>query len=77
MCYGASVQYKYYKQLYNRCAVLLCSVVEPVLGCGESGMEEVLIHRLYAVAQMVEALRYKPEYRGFDSRWLYNAVFNL
>jgi hypothetical protein len=23
----------------------------------------------YAVAQMVEALRYKPEGRGFDSRW--------
>ena len=24
---------------------------------------------LYAVAQLVEALRYKPEGRGFDSRW--------
>jgi hypothetical protein len=23
----------------------------------------------YAVAQVVEALRYKPEGRGFDSRW--------
>jgi hypothetical protein len=23
----------------------------------------------YAVAQLVEALRYKPESRGFDSRW--------
>jgi hypothetical protein len=23
----------------------------------------------YAVAQLVEALRYKPECRGFDSRW--------
>jgi hypothetical protein len=23
----------------------------------------------YAVAQFVEALRYKPERRGFDSRW--------
>jgi hypothetical protein len=23
----------------------------------------------YAVAQLVEALRYKPEDRGFDSRW--------
>jgi hypothetical protein len=23
----------------------------------------------YAVAQLVEALRYKPEGRGFDSRW--------
>jgi hypothetical protein len=25
--------------------------------------------RGYAVAQFVEALRYKPEGRGFDSRW--------
>jgi hypothetical protein len=23
----------------------------------------------YAVAQLVDALRYKPEDRGFDSRW--------
>jgi hypothetical protein len=23
----------------------------------------------YSVAQLVEALRYKPEGRGFDSRW--------
>ena len=23
----------------------------------------------YAVAQLVEALRYKPESRGLDSRW--------
>ena len=23
----------------------------------------------YAVAQLVEALRYRPEGRGFDSRW--------
>ena len=25
--------------------------------------------RLYAVAQLVEALRHKPGGRGFDSRW--------
>jgi hypothetical protein len=25
----------------------------------------------YAMAQLVEALRYKPEGRGFDSRWGY------
>jgi hypothetical protein len=25
----------------------------------------------HAVAQLVEALRYKPENRGFDSRWCY------
>jgi hypothetical protein len=27
------------------------------------------LHSEYAVAQLVEALRYKPEGRGFDSRW--------
>jgi hypothetical protein len=27
--------------------------------------------RGHAVAQMVKALRYKPEGRGFDSRWFY------
>jgi hypothetical protein len=25
--------------------------------------------RLYAAVQLLEALRYKPEGRGFDSRW--------
>jgi hypothetical protein len=29
------------------------------------------IHVGYAVAQLVEALCYKPERRGFDSRWCY------
>jgi len=28
-----------------------------------------------AVAQLVEALRYKPEGRGFDSEWFY-CIFN-
>ena len=27
------------------------------------------IYRGHTVAQLVEALRYKPEGRGFDSRW--------
>jgi hypothetical protein len=30
----------------------------------------------HAVAQLVEALRYKPEGRGFDSRWC-NWIFSL
>jgi hypothetical protein len=30
---------------------------------------EFLASLLAAVAQLVEALRYKPEGRGFDSRW--------
>jgi len=29
----------------------------------------ILTLRGHAVAQLVEALRYKPEGRGFDSRW--------
>ena len=32
--------------------------------------------RGHAVAQLVEALRYKPEGRGFDSRWC-NWIFSL
>jgi len=31
--------------------------------------------RSYAVAQLVEALRYKPEGRGFDSRWCHWIFF--
>ena len=31
----------------------------------------IIQFRGYAVAQLVEALRYKPEGRGFDSRWSY------
>ena len=31
--------------------------------------EESNIYWGYATAQMVEALRYKPEGGGFDSRW--------
>ena len=29
----------------------------------------IILIRGHAVAQWVEALRYKPEGRGFDSRW--------
>jgi hypothetical protein len=28
------------------------------------------LHTGHAVAQLVDALRYKPEGRGFDSQWL-------
>jgi hypothetical protein len=31
----------------------------------------------YAVAQLVEALRYKPEGRGFDSRWSHEFFSDL
>jgi hypothetical protein len=32
---------------------------------------DIYIYIGHAMAQMVEALRYKPEGRGFDSRWCY------
>jgi hypothetical protein len=32
-------------------------------------MQTVYVAGYKAVAQLVEALRYKPEGRGFDSRW--------
>ena len=28
-----------------------------------------ILYEWHAVAQLVEALHYKPEVRGFDSRW--------
>ena len=31
----------------------------------------------YAVAQLVKALRYKPEGRGFDSRWSHKFFSDL
>jgi len=37
-----------------------------------------LVLRLYAVAQLVETLRYKPECRGFDSLWCHlNFSFDI
>ena len=33
------------------------------------GLDTYIIYLGYAVAQLVEALRYKPKGRGFDSRW--------
>ena len=47
----------------------------PELGCRSLPPSRKNLSRLYlttrgyAVAQLVEALRYKPEGRGFDSRW--------
>jgi len=32
---------------------------------------------VHAVAQLVEALRYKPEGRDFDSRWCHWIFFSL
>jgi hypothetical protein len=39
-------------------------------------MPRVFINWGHAVAQFVEALRYKPEGRGFDSRWCH-WIFSL
>jgi hypothetical protein len=40
------------------------------------GLMKPLFNRSFAVAQLVEALRYKPEGRGFDSRWCH-WIFSL
>jgi len=36
------------------------------------GFNSGFIGLIYAVAHLVEALRYKPEGRGFDSRWCHD-----
>ena len=41
----------------------------PAFPCGLKMYVLLLIYGGHAVAQLVEALRYKPEGRGFDSRW--------
>jgi hypothetical protein len=41
---------------------------------GSCNMELYSIIAGNAVAQLVEALRYKPEGRGFDSRWCHRNV---
>jgi hypothetical protein len=51
-----------------------CLIVETCRGCMNGFIQYtrllmfVVVH-LHAVAQLVEALSYKPEGRGFDSRW--------
>jgi hypothetical protein len=42
--------------------------VETIRGFAARDFDAVLI-MTHAVAQLFEALRYKPEGRGFDSRW--------
>ena len=37
--------------------------------CGDSNSGALLMYSEHAVNQLVEVLRYKPEGRGFDSRW--------
>jgi hypothetical protein len=45
---------------FNEINRLAFEVICPCVHMGQLG---------HAVAQLVEALRYKPEGRGFDSRW--------
>jgi len=45
-------------------------VTEDVTECRRPRFITGLTHKPgHAVAQLVKALRYKPESRGFDSRW--------
>ena len=63
-CYAAVVFAIVYKHLflflahYGSCPSILCIIIIII----------IIIMR-HAVAQLVEALRYKSEGRGFDSRW--------
>jgi hypothetical protein len=57
LLYFWSVQYDFLKREWKLC--LYCACIYRV----------ILILWGHAVAQLVEALRYKPEGRGFDFRW--------
>ena len=62
--------------VYSVAAVLyLPSVLHVMLFC-PCNMFRTFTLAGHAVAQLVEALRYKPEGRGFDSRW-FNWNFSL
>jgi hypothetical protein len=58
-----------YKILTNISYVKLVPYAEEMIGEYQGGMG-------YAVAQLVEAPRYKPEGLGFDS-WWYHWIFSL
>ena len=62
----------------NCCGLFKMESLYLVWGCGK--WDEIrtglLLDRGHGVAQLVEALRYKPEGRGFDSR-LYHWNFSL
>ena len=54
--------------------MMVCSAVEPVyndIGLYDTAYitSGILCYRGHVAALLVEALRYKPEGRGFDSRW--------
>ena len=59
----------------NQSYQILCSVVLIMFE-----MTEICFHywnkKGHAVEQLVEALRYKPEGRGFDSRWCHWIFFH-
>jgi len=51
---------------------LVCDPVAPMFCSVQIVIYIYIVNKrdsLYAAAQLVEALRYKPEGRGFDSRW--------
>jgi hypothetical protein len=66
--YSRSVKWRNAMVLYYMCMVRNSVMV---LGCLADFISLLLLVVGHAVAQLVEALCYKPEGRGFDSRWCY------
>ena len=59
-------------------AFLTCTLGEDIwlaLGSNRITVREIVVYPFIGV-QLVEALRYKPEGRGFDSRWCHWNFFH-
>ena len=56
----------FYKAIYHVISVIL-----------EQNMSKYIALRGHVVAQLVEALRYKPEGRGFDFRWYHSCFTDI
>ena len=70
---------------HNRFMQIYCSFCPALLSLHKNrnsfgflfvySVTSIRINGKYSVAQLVEALRYKPEGRGFDSRWFHLNFF--
>ena len=58
---GLSVHHQEFKTVHTTSGVCMCVCVYIYI--------YIYIYMKHAVSQLVEALRYKSEGRGFDSRW--------
>jgi hypothetical protein len=64
------------KDVLIKAADPVCIQMATAVGMPLRYKEEKLEYGGHAVAQLVEALRYKPEGRGLDSRWCH-WIFSL